>query len=88
VVEMLNAELNLTKLSVSVLLVYKEIRKTFALKLVVELILIVPSMRNVTEDNPFHKRENAKDSASEIRVHLERHAKLKIIERYALAILH
>jgi hypothetical protein len=69
VVEMLNAELNLTKPSVSVRMVYKEILKTSALKLVVELIRIVPSMRNVTEVNRFHKRENAKDSASEILVH-------------------
>ena len=56
---MLNAEWKLIKPSVSVLLAYKEILKTFASKLVAELTLIAPLMRNVTEAN--HKRENAND---------------------------
>jgi uncharacterized protein YccT (UPF0319 family) len=60
---MLNVELNLTKHFVSVLRVYKEILKTFVSKLDVELILIVPSMRNATEANHFHKQGNAKDYA-------------------------
>ena len=58
---MQNVESNLTKPSASAPTDCKETQKTSVLKLVAELTLIVHLMKNVTECNLSHKRENVLD---------------------------
>ena len=84
---MQNVELSPTKLSVSVLLVCKEIPTTFVLRLVVERTRIAPIMRNVIAFNLPRKQENVKDFALEVRVLKAHHVLPEIIERYVHATL-
>ena len=85
---MQNVEWSPTKLSVSVLLVYKEIPKTFVLRLVVEPTRIVPTMKNVIAFNLPLKQENVKGFALEVRVLKVHHVLPGTIERYVHATLH
>ena len=85
---MQNVEWSLIELSVSVLLVYKEIPKTFVLRLAVELTQIVPSTKNVIAFSLPHKQENVKDFALEILVLKVHHVMLKTIERSVPVTLH
>lgn len=78
---MLNVEWNPTKHSVFVLLVYRVTQKIIALRLVAEQILIVHSMKSVTEELDL-KQESVKDYVLEIHVLLVHHAELKAIERF------
>ena len=86
--ETLNAELNLIKPSASVLMDFKEIQKTSALRLVVEPTRTAHLMKSVIVASRPPKLENANVYAYEILVLLEHLAQLKITERYARAILH
>jgi hypothetical protein len=67
---------------------FKEIQKTFALRLVVEPIQTAHLMKNVIVASRPPKLENANVYAYETLVLLERLAQLKITERYARATLH
>ena len=85
---MLNVGSSHIKRSASVLMDCKEIQKTFALKLVVELTRTARSMKSVIVASRPPKLENVNVYAYEILVLLEHLAQLKITERYAPATLH